>query len=646
MKKYLVVVESPTKARTISQILGKDYEVFASKGHILDLPAYRLAVKINDGFTPFYQVIPEKRKIVKILKEKAKKKKIIYLATDPDREGEAIAFHIKKKLSSKDKKFFRVVFHEITEEAIKKAFAHPEDIDINKVEAQKARRVLDRIVGYFLSPFLWKKITKGLSAGRVQSVALRFIVEREKAIREFKPEKYYSIEAIFRIKDKEFVAHLVSFEGEKTETLRKEEAEKIVNFLKDKKFLIKDIEEKDTKKKPSPPFITSSLQQESFLRLKFSAKKTMRLAQTLYEGVEIEGKMVGLITYMRTDSFFVAEKAKEEVKKFIKEKIGSDFLVLSDYRFPKKKGAQLAHEAIRPTDVYKEPTYLKKYLSEDLLRLYELIWKRFVASFMKEAIYRIRKVKIVTSDTKAQFLLEAKKCIFEGFEKIWGKKEENRDVFSINKEDEVILKSLNIHEHTTKPPPRFNDASLVKLLEEKGIGRPSTYAPTISTLIERGYIRRERRSLIPTELGVKVSDLLVENFSDIINENFTAQMENNLDKIEEGKLSWQKVLEDFFPSFKESVDEAIKKIKKDILFTEKKCPLCGKKLVVRWSKKGKFLSCEGFPQCRYTESITTGVKCPHCKEGELVERRNKKGQLFYGCSRYPDCTYTAKQLPK
>jgi len=328
MKKYLVVVESPTKARTISQILGKDYEVFASKGHILDLPAYRLAVKINDGFTPFYQVIPEKRKIVKILKEKAKKKKIIYLATDPDREGEAIAFHIKKKISSKDKKFFRVVFHEITEEAIKKAFAHPEDIDINKVEAQKARRVLDRIVGYFLSPFLWKKITKGLSAGRVQSVALRFIVEREKAIREFKPEKYYSIEAIFRIKDKEFVAHLVSFEGEKTETLRKEEAEKIVNFLKDKKFLIKDIEEKDTKKKPSPPFITSSLQQESFLRLKFSAKKTMRLAQTLYEGVEIEGKMVGLITYMRTDSFFVAEKEKEEVKKFITEKIGSGFLVL------------------------------------------------------------------------------------------------------------------------------------------------------------------------------------------------------------------------------------------------------------------------------------------------------------------------------
>ncbi|OQX80785.1 MAG: DNA topoisomerase I [Candidatus Omnitrophica bacterium 4484_70.1] len=647
MRRYLVVVESPTKAKTISQILGRDYEVLASRGHILDLPAYRLAVKVNDGFIPFYQVIPEKREIVKILKEKAKKKKIIYLATDPDREGEAIAFHIKKKLSSKDKKFFRVIFHEITEEAIKKAFSHPEDIDINKVEAQKARRVLDRIVGYFLSPFLWRKITKGLSAGRVQSVALRFIVEREKAIREFKSVKSYSIEALFKIKEKEFLSKLVSFKGKKVEALKKEEAEKIREFLQDKAFFIESIEEKEVKRKPQPPFITSSLQQEAFSKLKFSAKKTMMLAQRLYEGMEIKGKMVGLITYMRTDSFSVAEKAKEEVKRFIQENMGKIFLASSEYRFPQKKGAQLAHEAIRPTDVFKTPDSLKEYLSEDLYKLYELIWRRFVASFMKESFYRIRKLKITTESREAQFLIEAKKCVFEGFEKMWDKeKAENIELFSVEKKDKVVLVKLALRQHVSKPPPRFNDASLVRILEEKGIGRPSTYAPTISTLIDRGYVRRERGALVPTELGMKVSQLLVENFSDVINEKFTAQMEEDLDKVEEGKVSWQKILENFYPSFKESIDRAIQKIKKEVLFTEKKCPLCGKRLVIRWSKRGKFLSCEGFPQCRYTESITTDVICPQCKEGKLVERRNKKGQIFYGCSRYPKCKYTTPKLPE
>ncbi len=647
MKKYLVVVESPTKAKTISQILGREYEVAASGGHILDLPSHRLAVKINNGFTPFYQVIPRKKEIVKVLKEKAKGKECVYLATDPDREGEAIASHIKMKLSSLNKNFFRVIFHEITEEAIKKAFRSPSDIDINKVEAQKARRVLDRIVGYFLSPFLWKKITKGLSAGRVQSVALKFIVEREKAIKEFKPEKTYSIEALFKIKEKEFLSKLVSFKGKKVESLKKEEAEKIREFLQGKEFVIESIEEKEVKRKPQPPFITSSLQQEAFSKLKFSAKKTMVLAQRLYEGVEIKGKMVGLITYMRTDSFSVAEKAKEEVKRFIQENMGKIFLASSEYRFPQKKGAQLAHEAIRPTEVLKTPDSLKEYLSEDLYKLYELIWRRFIASFMKESFYRIRKLRITTESREAQFLIEAKRCVFEGFEKMWGKERaENIELFSVEKKDKVGLVKLALRQHVSKPPPHFNDASLVRILEEKGIGRPSTYAPTISTLIERGYVRRERGALVPTELGMKVSQLLVENFSDVINEKFTAQMEEDLDKVEEGKVSWQKILESFYPSFKESIDRATQKIKKEVLFTEKKCPRCGKRLVIRWSKRGKFLSCEGFPQCRYAESITTEVVCPQCKEGKLVERRNKKGQTFYGCSRYPKCKYTTHSLPE
>ncbi len=643
MKKFLVVVESPTKAKTISKILGKEFEVTASGGHIVDLPSNRLAVSINKGFIPYYRVIPGKEKIIKVLKEKAKGKEVVYLATDPDREGEAIASHVKSKLSRIVKNFFRVVFHEITENAVKEAFASPQDIDLNKVDAQKARRILDRIVGYFLSPFLWKKITRGLSAGRVQSVALKFIVEREEAIKKFRPEKTYDIEGNFKIDSVEFRARLVNFKDKKPPFSKKEEALNILDYLKKKEFLVKKVEDKKIKKKPPPPFTTSLLQQEAFNKLRFSAKKTMVLAQKLYEGVEISKELIGLITYMRTDSYAIAERAKEEIRTFIKEKLGKDFLASQEYKYKEKKGAQLAHEAIRPTSVYRTPDSIKEFLPSDMFKLYELIWKRCVASFMSEAIYKVRKIEI--GNDEATFKCEIRTLLFEGFEKLIEKEKEKVFLPEVKEGERLYLHNIEIIEHTTKPPARFNDASLVKLLEEKGVGRPSTYAPTISTLIERGYIRREKGSFVPTELGIKVCNLLKDNFAKIVDEKFTAEMEEKLDLVEKGEIPWQKVLEDFYPSFKESIDQALKVVEKVLMYTDKNCPRCGRAMVIRWSRRGKFLSCSGYPECKYAEPITTDIVCPQCKEGKLVERRNKRGQKFYGCSRYPDCKYTTKTLP-
>ena len=642
MGKDLVIVESPTKAKTITRILGKSYEIVSSLGHIIDLPATKLAVDVGRGFLPQYQVIPGKEKVLKSIKQKAKKAAAVYLATDPDREGEAISWHIKEQLKDSKKKFLRVVFHEITPEAIKEAFSSPGDIDMNKVNSQQARRVLDRIVGYSLSPLLWKKIARGLSAGRVQSVALKFIAEREKEIKSFIPQDFYEIEAVFKGENGTFKAKLAKYKGKKAVFKDEKKAKSVLEKLKKQDFAIAGILQSSLKKNPPPPFTTSLLQQAAFHKFHFSSQRTMIVAQHLYEGVELDSGPVGLITYMRTDSYQIANKAKGSIKSFIKDKFGPDYVNRFDYKYKTKKGAQLAHEAIRPTQIKREPQGIKDYLGKDHYRLYELIWLRTLACFMPPAVYELRKISISSVDS--EFRVESRKLIFDGFLKLGGPEQEEEEIKVKNKE-KLELKEIKLIKHTTKPPPRFSDASLVKLLEEKGIGRPSTYAPTIQTLILRNYVRRQKGYFEPTELGMQVYNLLSDYFSNIIDDNFTAQMEEKLDWVEEGKIKWVKILEDFYPDFKKQIDDAATKIKKHVEYTDKKCPRCGRPLVIKWSRKGKFLSCSGYPECKYAETITTGIKCPKCKKGELVQRRNKRGQIFYGCSRFPKCRYTTRSLP-
>ena len=643
MSKYLVIVESPTKAKTISSILGKDYEVISSMGHIIDLPTKKLSVDIENGFSPAYRVIPGKEKIINQLKKKAKGKKIIYLATDPDREGEAISWHIRQELSKNNEEFRRVIFHEITEEALWAAFKNYVDLDMDKVNAQIARRVLDRIVGYNLSPLLWKKIVRGLSAGRVQSVALKFIVEREREITQFIPKTTFSIGAEFKVDSCLFGAQISKYKGKQIIFESKESALACIEKIRNQKFTVRDVIIKQVERKPLPPYITSLLQQDAFNRLKFSAQKTMLLAQKLYEGVQIGSKSIGLITYMRTDSFHISQKAKKETKDFILNNFCDNYLSPKEYRYKAKKGAQLANEAIRPTSVSRRPEDLAGILAEDELKLYDLIWRRFVASFMKESVYESTKAFIASEE--AEFEASGRKLVFEGFLKIFGEEQEAVSLPNLKKGQNVLLEKLEVVEHTTKPPPRYNDASLVRLLEEKGIGRPSTYVPTIFTLIKRHYTKREKRVFIPTNLGMKVNDLLVKFFPQIMDESFTALMEEQLDEVEKGELEWNKILKDFYPQFKEKVDASLALAQKEFEVTDKTCPQCKAKLIIKWSRRGRFLSCENFPRCRYAESITTGVNCPACKVGQLIERRNKRGQNFYGCSKFPNCTYTSRNLP-
>jgi len=646
MSKYLVIVESPTKARTISSILGKDYEIVSSMGHIVDLPSNKLSVDVGGRFSPIYQVIPGKEKIIDQLKKKSKNKKVIYLATDPDREGEAISWHIKEKLSeeNKNRKFSRVVFHEITEDALHEAFKKHGSLDTNRVNAQMARRVLDRVVGYSLSPFLWKKVVRGLSAGRVQSIALKFVTEREKSIIKFEPETTFSIEAKFKAGDHTFRAGLAAYQGKKVIFKDKAKALECIRNIKTQNFTVKGVRKKEIIRKPPSPHITSLLQQDSFNRLRFSAQKTMLIAQKLYEGAEMGDKSVGFITYMRTDSFHVNPKAKKEVKEFIRSSLGEDYLSLREYRYRKKKGAQLAHESIHPTSVYRKPQELVDFLSDDEFKLYDLIWKRFIASFMREAKFENTKAFIASEE--AEFEASGRKIVFEGYLKILGGEQEQSVLPSLEKGEGVVLEDLEVAEHITKPPPRYNDASLIRLLEEKGIGRPSTYAPIVYTLIRRNYIRQQKRYYIPTDLGIKVSDLLIKFFPQVMDENFTAFLEEKLDEVEKGMIEWHKILEDFYPSFKKKVEETLLLVKKEVEYSEKNCPQCKARLVIKWSRRGRFLSCEKFPKCRYAESITTGVHCPGCREGLLIERRNKRGQNFYGCSKFPNCTYTARTLPE
>jgi len=647
-KKDVVIVESPTKANTIQKYLGEEFIVKASKGHIRDLPKSRLGVDIKNNFSPQYSIIRGKEKILKELREVIKDAGGVYLATDPDREGEAIAWHLSIALGLKQPRRLRL--NEITRQALKEALSNASSIDMDKVNSQQARRVLDRLVGYHLSPLLWKKVKKRLSAGRVQSVALRLICEREEEIEKFIPQEYWTIDAKLCYNEKIFFAQLKQKEGKPLHISNKKETEDIIQELKQSKFIVKDILVKNQQKAPPPPFTTSTLQQESVKTLGFRVGKTMIVAQQLYEGIPIDGTPVGLITYMRTDSTRISSQALKEVRNFILQNFEKDYLPPSSRTYKLKEKIQDAHEAIRPTSVYRTPQELKPFLTKEQFLLYELIWKRFVASQMKDALIELTNAKIESG--KYLLLVNGRRILFSGF---W-------TVYPAGKIQEVILPELKSgyildlldlypEQHFTQPPPHYTESSLVKMLEKKGIGRPSTYAPIIETLRKRAYVEVKQKNFIPTELGKIVNSLLVSHFSDIINVNFTSEMENELDKIEEGKKEWHKVIKDFFEPFNQkfnNVKDNIEKIKIEPEYTDEKCPLCGKPMVIRESRYGKFLGCSDYPKCKGKRKLnfTTGIPCPNpeCK-GEIIRRVGKNKQAFYGCTNYPECKFISWYKP-
>lgn len=660
--KNLVIVESPTKAKTITKILGDEFKVVSSMGHLIDLPKKELGVEIEKQFLPHYEVITGRQKILTALKKDGKDMDTVYIATDPDREGEAIGWHIRERIF-KNKKVRRVVFHEITPHAVKEAFRNPRDFDMNMVEAQAGRRILDRIVGYFLSPLLWKKIVRGLSAGRVQSVALKLIVDREREIEKFLPQEYWEIEAELakdtktqaRKETGSFVAKLDKIDDKKVEIKNKEEADRLVEDIRTKQFKVLDIKKTDKRRNAPPPFITSTLQQEAFNKLRFNATKTMIVAQQLYEGIDIgESSPVGLITYMRTDSPRASPEAIKEVRALILKQFGKQYLPAEPNVFKVKKLAQEAHEAIRPTLIAHSSEKLKGFLSPDQYKLYDLIYNRFLASQMAPAEYAVTSVDIEAG--RYLFSAAGSLLVFEGFMAVYNKEDDlnngeekdkkKNEIPALEKDELLCLCALIPSQHFTKPPPRFSDSSLVKALEEDGIGRPSTYAPIISTLLARDYVRRIKGYFQPSELGCKVCDLLVEYFPKIIDEKFTALMEEELDEIEEGQFDKGKVLQEFYEPFKASLDFASTHIKKEVVTTDEVCEKCGKPMIIKWGRKGKFLSCSGYPQCKHAKSITTGVVCPEpdCG-GQLIERRSRRG-FFFGCSNFPKCTFTAKNLPE
>lgn len=728
--KSLVIVESPAKARTLNKILGKNFNIKASIGHVKDLPLNDLGVDINNNFKPHYQTISGKEKILRELKKEAKNADSIYLATDPDREGEAIAYHIAEEIKKqiKSKLVYRITFHEITKKAVEEAIQNPGSVNLDKVFAQQARRILDRLVGYNLSPFLWKKVKKGLSAGRVQSVALRLIVEREKEIKRFIKEEYWTIEALFQhysvtdsvTSPSQFKARLYKFrdllivdrdkKGKERFLIRDEkEANDILTLLKDKEYRIVKVETKQKKKYPSPPFITSTLQQEAARRFKYSAMKTMKIAQELYEGIELgsEGSF-GLITYMRTDSVNVAQEAQRWARDYIKLNFGKEYVPDKLPQYKNKKTSQEAHEAIRPTYSDKSPEKVKPYLTKEQYNIYSLIWNRFIASQMSPAqleqtVFFIEPFDSALDLKGTEFRASGTVIKFLGFMSLY--KEANDE---ISEEDEGILpllqensllKLLGIEpiQHFTQPPPRYSEATLVKVLEEKGIGRPSTYATILATIQDRKYVKKEEGKFIPTELGMIVSDLLVAKFPDLMDVSFTARMEDNLDEIENSNLNWVEVVRDFYIPFQQELEKAIKdteKVKPVDIPTDLICEKCGQKIVSRWGKHGRFLACSGYPKCKNTKQINDSIgvndrepetvnenceKCgkamivrngkfgkflacsgyPDCKNtkpfslgiqcpvdgGDILERKTKKGKLFWSCSNYPQCTFATWYRP-
>lgn len=649
----LIIVESPTKARTISRFLGKNNKVLAIKGHVRDLPKSRLGVDL-ETFEPEYINIRGKAPVINEIKSAAKKADKVYIATDNDREGEAIAWHVAYLLGLEGEKN-RIEFNEITKKSILKAMEDPRTIDENLVDSQQARRVLDRVVGYNLSPVLWKKVKGKLSAGRVQSVALMLICDREEEIRNFKPDEYWTIKALFKDKADEIIFDLKQFKDgssyKKIEIPNKKASDKIIEDLKKNDYIVVANKETKRSKNPFPPFTTSLLQQDANRRLGFKSSKTMQIAQRLYEGKKVgAGSEVGLITYMRTDSYRLSEEAISEAGKFINKSFGNEYYSGPKHYHNKKKGTQDAHEAIRPTDVNRTPQSIKEYLSADEYKLYSLIWNRFVSSQMASA--KILKKTIDLENGIYLFKTEAEAIIFDGYMRVngieSGFKEVDFDKFKIG--SKVNPNKIIPEQNFTKPPARFTEASLIKTLEDEGIGRPSTYAPTISTLVNRVYIKFDKKTIVPTELGEIVNEILKENFPSVINVKFTAEMEEVLDDVSDGDLAWQKVLKDFYKTFEKDVEKAnknIEEVKIEDEVSDVKCDKCGRMMVYKYSKYGKFLACPGFPECKNTMSIEekVGVKCPKCKDGEIVKKKSKYGRVFYGCNKYPDCDFATYDLP-
>ncbi|MGB9627169.1 MAG: type I DNA topoisomerase [Thermodesulfobacteriota bacterium] len=703
MSKGLIVVESPAKVRTLQKFLGEDYIIKASVGHIKDLPEDELGVDIQKDFQPRYVILPGKAKVIRELKKASKEVKKIYLGPDPDREGEAIAWHIAEEIGDGNKDIYRVLFNEITQKAVLEALKHPGSLQPSKYEAQQARRILDRLVGYQISPLLWDKVRRGLSAGRVQSVAVRIICEREREIQNFVPKEYWSITATLKGKESPnpFEAKLVKWKGRKVNLTNESEATALKTSLEKASYIVLKINQQEKKRHPLPPFITSRLQQEAYRKLSFTANKTMRIAQQLYEGVDLgELGVVGLITYMRTDSFRVSSEAVHRVRNWIKERFGETYLPPKPNTYKSRKSAQEAHEAIRPTSIDLEPEKLKERLDKDQWALYKLIWDRFVASQMAPAIFQQTTVEIQADE--AIFSAVGTVPLFQGFMAIYIEAEENHEGEDEEKrlpplsEGEVLeLMGLTSKQHFTQPPSRFSEATLIKELEERGIGRPSTYATILATIKERGYVGVEKGKFFPTELGCLVNDLLVVNFPDIFDIEFTAQMEESLDKIEEGEKSWVETLREFYLPFQKDLEMAkvsMRDLKKEKIPTEVSCEKCGAKMVKRWGKRGFFLACSNYPKCRYTrevfenekdrlegetrcekcgspmvirngkfgrflacsnypsckftQSLETGVQCPQSGcQGMIVERKTRKGKTFYSCSNYPQCTFALWDRP-
>jgi DNA topoisomerase I len=715
MPKKLLIIESPAKARTIRKYLGPDFRIMASVGHVKDLPVSKLGVNVQDGFTPEYVTIKGKGKILKELKAAGNDAEAIYLAPDPDREGEAIAWHIADELQKgtkvRDKEIYRVLFNELTAKAIREAVASPQALDRDKFDSQQARRILDRLVGYEISPLLWKRVKGGLSAGRVQSVAVKMICEREREIQAFEPEEYWSLTAHLQSQEPPpFESRFFKYSGKKADLKNEEETLKIVSEVKGLSFRVSTVTKKQTRKNPAPPFITSLLQQEAFRRLRFSAKKTMSVAQALYEGIDLKSEgLVGLITYMRTDSFRLSDDAVSDARSFIQDTFGDDYLPKTPNRYKSRKGAQEAHEAIRPTSVRREPKVVAPYLSKDQLALYTLIWKRFVASQMSPAI--LDKTQVEIHAGKAAFRANGSVVVFPGFTTLYqegsdaatGDKDGEPQLPPLQKDQILTLLNLDPAQHFTQPPPRFTEATLIRALEENGIGRPSTYAAILANISGKEYVSVEKGRFRPTELGFLVTDLLMASFPDVMDTAFTAQMENNLDRIERGEIGWTDILQQFYESFEKDLEKSKREMKGEVP-TDIMCERCGRPMAIKSGRNGIFLACTGYPECRNTANFTrddkghiireapaetgkqegvcekcgrpmvvkngkygpfvacsgypackniwspppvkTGVPCPEpvC-QGILVEKTSKKGKKFYACNRYPDCTFATWDEP-
>ena len=646
-KKNLVIVESPAKAKTIEKYLGRNYKVMASVGHIRDLKKSTMSIDFDNNYEPEYINIRGKGPLINDLKKEAKKAKQVYLASDPDREGEAISWHLAHILNLDEHDKNRVVFNEITKDAVKNAFKEPRQIDMDLVDAQQARRVLDRIVGYSISPILWKKVKKGLSAGRVQSVALKLIIDRENEINAFKPEEYWTIDGTFKKGARQFQASFYSINGKKMKLATNDDVKNVLSQIKSDEFTVESVEKKERKRHAPLPYTTSSMQQDAANKINFRTRKTMMVAQQLYEGINIGSGVQGLITYMRTDSTRISPVAQNEAAAFITERFGEKYSKHGS-RIKNSSGAQDAHEAIRPSSVFNTPENIAKYLDKDQLKLYTLIWNRFVASQMTAAVFDTMSVKL--EQNSVQFAASGSQVKFDGYLVIYNDSDKNKMLPEMEKGDIVKRVNTNPEQHFTQPPARYSEATLIKTLEENGVGRPSTYAPTIETIQKRYYVKLVSKRFEPTELGEIVNSLIVEFFPGIVNVKFTAEMEAKLDDVEVGKEQWQKVIDEFYRPFEKEVTKAETEMEKIQIKDEPAgfdCEVCGSPMVIKLGRFGKFYACSNFPDCRHTQAIVKeiGVTCPQCQKGQVIERKTKRNRIFYGCDRYPDCDFTSWDKP-